>query len=309
MVFVTVIKRCKNKQMISILKNIILSVILSLALFQANAFAEQKKTIRWLAWEQVPNFITKGDYAGQGIGDSLTKTLQQKLPQYNHVNVVSNTRRYNRLIHEENVCVAWAWIVPGSKDFRIHSRPISLGPRTGIQTLKSKQHLFGKPGETLSLEKLLSNPNLTLGYLEEMAYSKKVHTLIDQYRGQDNLHFSSRNAVEFNLQMLDRNRVDYFFGFPSQAIFDAEVKNIPNKYQFYNIEEIELYTGMYTHCSKTPFGKKVMEDVSKILTDDVLMDHLSIVERWYGENKQYRDVFMDFVINQNPNELVTDPGL
>jgi len=298
----------KNRQTMNTLRFIISGLILGLSLFQGEVFAEQKETIRWLAWEQVPNFITKGDYAGQGIGDSLTTTLQLKLPQYNHVNVVSNTRRYNRLIHEENVCVAWAWIVPGSKAFRLHSRPVSLAPRTGVQTLKSKQHLFGKPGETLSLAKLLSNPNITLGYLEEMAYSKKVHDLLDQYRGKDNIHFSSRNAVEFSLKMLDRNRVDYFFGFPAQAIFDAEVKGIPNKYQFYNIEEIEMYSGMYTHCSKTPFGRKVMADLEKSLTNDVLMDHLAVVERWYGENKHYREVFMDFVINQNANELVTDPG-
>ncbi len=291
-----------------LIRHTILYMVLSVTLFQGFAFAEQKETIRWLAWEQVPNFITKGDYAGQGIGDSLTKTLQLKLPQYNHVNVVSNTRRYNRLIREENVCVAWAWIIPSSKDFRIHSRPVSLAPRTGIQTLKSKQHLFGKPGETLSLAKLLSNPNITLGYLEEMSYSKKVHDLIEQYRGKNNILFSSRNAVEFNLQMLDRNRVGYFFGFPAQAVFDAEVKGIPNNYQFYNIEEIDMYTGMYTHCSKTPFGKKVMADLKKVLTDEVLEEHLTVVERWYGENKQYREVFMDFVINQNPNELVTDPG-
>ncbi len=282
--------------------------VISFFIFRGDAIALEQKTIRWLAWEQVPNFITKGKFKDQGIGDAFTKTLQLKLPQYNHLNEISNTRRYNRLIHEENVCVAWAWIVPGSKDFRIHSRPVSLAPRTGIQTLKSKQHLFGKPGETLSLAKLLSNPNIKLGYLEEMHYTKRVQQLIDKYRDSGNIHFSSRTAVEFNLQMLDRNRVDYFFGFPAQAIFESELKGIPNKYQFYNIEEIDRYTAMYTHCSKTPFGRQVMKDVSKVITNEVLIEHLAVVERWYGQNKQYREVFMDYVINQNPNKLVTNPG-
>jgi len=151
-------------------------------LFSGSVFAQEKETIRWLAWEQVPNFITQGDYKGQGVAGSLTNTLQLKLPQYNHEMLISNTRRYKRLIREENVCVAWAWIVPGSEEFRIHSRAVSLAPRTGIQILKSKQHLFGKPGETLSLAKLLSNPNITLGYLEEMSYTKKVHTLLEKYK-------------------------------------------------------------------------------------------------------------------------------
>lgn len=229
------------------------------------------------------------------------------LPQYNHELLITNTRRYNQLIHEEDVCVAWAWIVPGSEAYRIHSRAVSLAPRTGIHVLKSKQHLFGKPGETLSLAKLLSNPDLTLGYLEEMSYTKKVHELLEKYRGQGNIHFSSRSEVEFNLSMLDSDRLDYFFGFSSQSIFDAEIKRISNKYQFYNIEEINMFTSMHSHCSKTAFGKKVMAAINKVITQDLLIDHLTTVERWYGKNKNYTDVFMDYVINQNPSKQVTNP--
>ena len=282
---------------------------LILFLLAGSVFSEDKgkETIRWLGWEQVPNFIPYGEYHGQGLGDSFTNRLQQMLPQYNHEMVIANTRRYNQLIHEEDVCVAWAWIVPGSEDYRVHSRAVSLAPRTGIQILKSKQHLFGKPGEVLSLAKLLSNPDLTLGYLEEMSYTKKVHELLEKYRGQNNIHFSSRSEVEFSLLMLDSNRLDYFFGFSSQTIFDAEIKDIPNKYQFYNIEEIDMFTSLHSHCSNTPFGKKVMSEINKIITKDLLMEQLAIVDRWYGKNKNYRDVFMDYVINQNPSKLVTNP--
>ncbi|MEH6451019.1 MAG: hypothetical protein V7765_20300 [Oleispira sp.] len=280
---------------------------LILMLLTGSVFAQEKETIRWLGWEQVPNFIPYGDYKGQGIGDSFTNALQQMLPQYNHETVITNTRRYNRLIREENICVAWAWIVPGSEDYRIHSRAVSVAPKTGIHILKSKQHLFGKPGETLSLAKLLLNQDITLGYLEEMSYTKKVHELMEKYRGESNIYFSSRSEVEFNLSMLDNNRLDYFFGFSAQAIFDAEVKDIPNKYQFYNIEEIDMFTSMHAHCSKTAFGEKVMAEINKIITQNLLLEHLEIVERWYGKNNNYREVFMDYVINQNPNKQVTHP--
>ncbi len=224
------------------------------------------------------------------------------LPQYNHETIITNTRRYNRLIREEDVCVAWAWIIPGSEDYRIHSRPISLAPRTGIQISKSKQHLFGNPGEVLSLAKLLSNPDLRLGYLEEMSYTKKVHELLEEYWADRNSHFSSRSEVEFNLSKLDSNRLDYFFGFSSQTIYDAEIKGIPNKYQFYNIEEIDMFTSLHSHCSKTAFGKKVMSAINEVITKNLLMAHLAIVKRWYGKNKNYRDVFMDYAINLDKKE-------
>jgi len=290
------------------LRLIILGVILATLLLREDVIAQEKETIIWLTWEQVPNFISEGKFKGQGVADLFTKTLQLKLPQYSHVNVVSNTRRYQKLIRETNVCVAWAWIVPGSETFRIHSRPVSIAHRSGIQTLKSKQHLFGKPEEILSLTKLLANPDIKLGYLEEMTYSKRVHELLEQYRGEDNLYFSSTSAVELNLKMLASNRLDYFFGFPTQASYEAELKGEPNQYQFYNLEEIDKYTSMHAHCSNTPFGEKVMDEVNKILTNEVLMEHLAVIERWNGNNQHYRDVFMEYVINQKPNALVVNPG-
>lgn len=294
--------------MIQALRNIIMCFLLGSFLFHGEAFAQEKETIRWLTWKQVPNFIVEGKFKGQGIADTFTKTLQDKLPQYNHINVMSNTRRYQRLIREENVCVARSWIVPGSRSFRIHSRPMSLSPPTGIQILKSKQHLFGEPGEVLSLEELLANSELKLGYLEGMTYPKKVHELIEQYRGKNNVYFSSINAVEFDLKLLTRNRLDYFFGFPGQATVDAKMKGIPNQYQFYNIKEIDKFVSLHTHCSNTPFGEKVMAEVDKILSKEILLEQLAVVEKWNGENKQYRDVFMEYVIDQKPHKLVTHPG-
>ncbi len=277
-------------------------------LLSTTAYAQEKETIQWLTWEQVPNFITQGKYQGQGLGDSFTKALQDKLPQYKHVNLVANAHRYFKLIRQENVCVAWAWIVPGSKEYRVHSRPVSLAHRSGIQILKSNQDLFGKAGSELSLAKLLKNPNLKLGVLNEMVYTQKVMKLLEQYKSKANVYVSSAGAVEFDLQMLDYERVDYLFSFPSQAIYNAEVKGIKNNYQFYNIKEIDMYTSMHSHCSKTAFGKKVMGHINKILTNEMLMEHLAVVERWNGKNKHYRDIFLDYVINQNPNDQVTNPG-
>jgi len=290
------------------LRFILMHIFLVSTVLSVSTFAQEKPTIRWLTWEQTPNFITKGQFVGQGLGDSFNRGLQSKLPQYHHTNIITNARRYNLLIREENVCVAWAWIIPGSQYYRVHSRAVSLAPPTGILTLKAKQNLFGKPGEILSLATLLQKPNLTLGYLEDMKYSKKVNNLLEQYRGNENIHFSSRAQVEFHLTMLDRNRLDYFFAYSAQAIYDAELKGIPNKYQFYNIKEIKMYSSLHSHCSKTPFGNKVMTDINSILTNEVLMEQLAVVERWYGKNKRYREVFMDYVINQKPNKLVTHPG-
>ena len=51
-----------------------------------------------------------------------------------------------------------------------------------------------------------------------------------------------------------------------------------------------------------------MNEINKIITNELLMQHLAVVERWYGNNKKYREVFLDYVINQNANDLVMHPG-
>jgi len=277
-------------------------------LLDAQAYAEDKPTLRWLVWDQVPNYILRGPFAGQGAGGLLTKALQDQLPQYHHVNVESNAQRYLHLIREENVCVAWAWIVPGSNDYRVHSRPVSLAPRTGIQVLKEKQSLFGPPGTSLSLANLLRQPTLRLGYLKGMSYSKRVQDLLEQYRDSHYVYPTSGSSVEFKLTMLDRGRVDYFFGFGAQSIYDAEIKGIENKYQFYSLDEMALYTSMHSHCSNTAFGKTAMRSIKRLLTDELLLEHLARIERWYGDDKEYREVFMRHVIERTPHPLVTDPG-
>ncbi len=282
-----------------------LTMLFVLAIFHKPVYA--KETITWLTWEQVPHFIFDGKYKGQGISDIFTMKLQKSLPQYNHQNLKSNTRRYWKLIKKEKICVAFAWIVPGSREYRIHSRPVGIVAPMGIQTLKSKQSLFGKPGQTLSLARLLKNPEIKLGILKGMVYSKKVHDLIDLYEGKSNLLFSSVSAVEFSLKMLDRGRVDYFIGMPHQAIAEAIMNNESNKYQFYNIDEMNIYTSVYTHCSKTPFGEKLMHHINQIITDDFLMEHLAVVEKWIGKNKEYRELYIDYVINRKPNALVRNP--
>ena len=299
-----IINQIVKKNRLSII--ISLSMLLVFVIF--NKPVNAKETVTWLTWEQVPHFIFEGEYKGQGISDIFTLKLQKSLPQYNHQNLKSNTRRYWKLIKKEKICVAFAWIVPGSREYRIHSRPVGIVAPMGIQTLKSKQSLFGKPGQILSLARLLENPEIKLGILKDMVYSKKVHNLIDLYEGKSNLLLSSVSAVEFSLKMLDRGRVDYFIGMPHQAIAESIMNNEPNKYQFYNIHEMNSYTSVYTHCSKTPFGEKLMRHINQIITDEFLMEHLEVVEKWNGKNKQYRELYMDYVINRKQNALVLNPG-
>ncbi len=268
--------------------------------------SEERDTLVWLTWNQKPNYIFSGKFKGQGIAGSLMKAIQDSLPQYVHRVISTNAERYNELIKNEETCVAWAWKVPNSRNIRIYSKPISLLAPMGIITLKEKQHKFDDANEILSLEKLLADTTLTLGYLAGMPYSQKIMELLDKHKESPNIYISRTSAIEFNLKMLDLNRVDYFIGISQQPIFDALNRGVQNKYKFYNIEEDMDFTPMYVNTSKSDLGTRVMSDIEKILTNELLLDHLEVIERWSGENKNYRSIFIDYIIRQNSNSMVKD---
>ena len=54
-------------------------------------------------------------------------------------------------------------------------------------------------------------------------------------------------------------------------------------------------------------GEKIMKALETAIDNNLLLDHLKKVEEWNGVNKEYRKVFMDYVINRKEHPLVTHP--
>ena len=264
-----------------------------------------KETIQWLWYEQAPYFIGNDPSEGQGIGDQLTVLYQKNLPEYNHQNIRVNAERYKIMIQNDNVCVPVAWSSPGERKFLVHSRPYTLEPPAGIYIHRSKQHLFAKSRTRLSLKELLKKTHLKLGVLRGLEYSPEVDLLLKQNSDRKNVIFIDAPIIQINLKMLKLNRLDYLLGLPSQKT-ELKIKEVSDEYLFYNISEISNYIPIYTHCSNTKSGSKIIQKINGLLTDEFLVNSIDSFEYWYGENENFRNLFLDHIIHGISHPMITD---
>ncbi len=265
------------------------------------AWSADRPLLNWVIFEQAPYFIDQGSLKGQGVGDRLLEKLMDALPAYEHVVKMANVNRYNVEVVKPNTCAPVAWLSHIEKGM-LHSKAHSIEPPMGVFTLKSRQQYFGPPERTLSLSKLLENGNLVLGAISGMLYGPRVEALLKKYASEENVYMFNPGQVELNLKLIG-SRVDYLLGIRSQSLYES-IKGRPNPYQFYNIQEIDNYVDLFAHCSDDNVGRKAIKVIDSLLTKDLLRDMLAEYENWYGKNDQYREIFMQHIIDQVPHPLV-----
>lgn len=265
-----------------------------------------KETIKWVWYEQTPYFTGEGPKQGRGIGDKLTRFYQQHLPEFNHQNIKVNAGRYNMVVGGDNICVPVAWKSAIEIQYLTATRAHTIEPPVGIYFHKSKQHLFQNKDGPLSLAWLLENSPLKLGALRSLDYGKRVNQLIKQYKGQNKMHIVDGPLIQINLRMLKLGRLDYLLGLPSQSI-DSLVRQERGEYQFKNIPEINQYIPIYSHCSKSIIGRRIVDRMNSLLTDKKLIKSIDEYEYWYQNDPDFRQLFSDFIIDKKKIQLIQDP--
>lgn len=288
--------------------NRLVTIIIPLFVLFYAPSSQAKETIYWLTWTQIPHYIDEGEFKGKGIADTLLRWLQEELSEYNHDEYLSNTIRYERLIRATDVttCTAWAWKQSerGEEQHRLYSKAHALARPMGIFVHRKKLHLFGKPGEVLSLETLLQNKNLRFSYLQGFPYSEKTNALLKRYENEPHTIPRSSSDVAIPLRMLTLDRHDYSTGVDGQTAIEEQMKGQKTDYIFFNIQEDTDYVRMYTHCSKSEMGKAIIEQVNRFYTKERILRFLEVIERWHGPNARYRELFIENIINGNSHPNV-----
>jgi len=292
---------CKN----FLCGNFVFMIAFTLAIYLFPQVLFAKQTIQWLWFEQAPYFVGKNPRVGIGIGDELTRYLQDNLPEYEHQNIRVNTIRYNSMIKQENVCVPVAWLSENERQFLVHTRPHTLEPPAGIYVHQRNQQQFGDRGKVLSIKSLLENRGLKLGALRGMEYSQEVDQLLVQNDGRKNLLLIDAPMIEINLNLLKLERLDYLLGLPAQKKM-LNNRDAAEAYIFYNIREIATYVPMYAHCSNSRIGMEIIQKLNKLLTNQRLIQSIEHYEHWYEGSEGFRKIFMDYIINRKSNSLVAD---
>lgn len=83
----------------------VLPCILVVLLAQPAAAKDTINTITWMEVSMPPYFIQEGPEKQQRYGDVVSAILQEQLPEYEHLEVVTNvTRHFHKFKQGEKVC-------------------------------------------------------------------------------------------------------------------------------------------------------------------------------------------------------------
>jgi len=235
-------------------------ILVSLFIHQAQANNSDKQ-INWNQSDWPPFMISKGQNAGQGQLDKLWALIIREMPDYQHHKVVMNwSRIYKTMQSGEPLCNISAYKTKERETFAYFSRANNLILPHAVIIRKSDWVKLGSP-KSYDLNKLLLNNNW-VGQVESLrSYGLEIDKLIKQ--NTSNISFSTAQANRL-IKMLINNRIDYFIEYPLivDYVYQQEFSQPSDEELVYlKINEAPQYLLGYTACTKSPWGKKVIESV------------------------------------------------
>lgn len=288
------------------MRNAVCSVFLTLACLMVLFVPRDvrgKESVVWMEAVLPPFFIKNGPNQEQGYGDTITQILQKHLPEYTHEEVTTNiTRHFYKFKQKEEVCSVGLYKTPERETFMYFSMPsfITLPP---VIIVKKDNIAKYNNQTTVSLDAVLGNANLMIGLAKDRSYGVTIDDVLKQHQGQANVVEFTGQELSLNLfKMLMLGRLDGLIALPEEALYQAEQMGIREHLMTLTLSENQHnYDGWLSAvaCSKTPWGKAVVEKVNKVLlTVRPSEDYRAAYERWLDPNsiaeyrRAYAEVFL-----------------
>ncbi len=259
--------------------------------------------ITWLEADAPPFFIQSGPDRGQGYENIITGIIQENMPDYVHHRVTATiSRHYRDFMNREKVCNVGLYKTPERERFLYFSIPSFLTLPTVLIIKKERFADFGG-SKTVVLDKVLHNRALLIGRAQNRSYGRYVDEVLDRHRGAKNIFVYEGEQLSLNFfRMLQMDRLDGVIGLPEEAMYLAERLGIRDQIMTLAIKENQQ--GMeswlsYVACSKTPWGRKVIDRINEILLKERSSErYRAAYERWLDPGcletyrKLYQEVFL-----------------
>jgi uncharacterized protein (TIGR02285 family) len=286
--------------------NVFWPVFLSLAFLMVLATpqgVQAKDSVIWMEAVLPPFFIKNGSSQDQGYGDAIAHILQKHLPEYTHEEITTNiTRHFYKFKQGEHVCSVGLYKTPEREAFMYFSMPSFITLPPVIIVKKNNLAKFDNQ-TTVSLDEVLGNANMMIGLAKDRSYGITIDKVLKLRKGQDNVVEFTGQELSLNLfKMLMLGRLDGLIALPEEALYQAEQMGIREHLMTLTLSEnLHNYDGWLSSvgCSKTPWGKEVIEKVDKVLLEVRPMEaYRAAYERWLDANsiaayrRAYAEVFL-----------------
>jgi uncharacterized protein (TIGR02285 family) len=259
----------------------------------------QANTITWQTDHRPPASILKGPYQGQGFIDTIRDELIAQLPQYQHKKLISPLDRlFEDMSRGKKICHPLLFITEKRKKnayFSIAATitpPMRLVMRADIaQTLNLK--------EPINLKQFINNTRNTFAIVKGRSYGPIIDNIL-KLNSNNDTHIKisvSDNTTLFKL--LEKDRVDFTFAYPFELNY-YRTHNPNTQFKMFAIQDEANYTLGSVACSKTSWGKSVIENINNALREQRQQDNfISTMNYWWPEEttKQefknfYQNVFL-----------------
>jgi len=266
--------------------------------------AAAKDTITWMEVSMPPYFIQEGPEKQQGYGDVVSAILQEQLPEYEHLEVVTNvTRHFHKFKQGEKVCSVGLYKTPEREAFMHFSIPSFLTLPPVLITTKNKLDDFGGRS-SIKLDDILRNKKFIIGLSKDRSYGVQIDAILDQHKNRENLIVYAGQELSANyFKMLLLNRLDGLIGLPDEAMYHAEKMGLRDQLATLIIEENQQgFTGWLcaVGCSKNEWGRAVIDKINAILLEQrPTSRYRGAYERWLDANSlaRYRAVYQEIFLS------------
>lgn len=246
--------------------------------------AAPEPLITWTVRDMAPFNIMEGPLKGQGIADVMLGLLQQRLPQYRHLNSRVNRARANQMLARDTLtCDSGVLWSKEREQFMYFSIP-TLGVVTnGVvvrQELESEIQPYLHDGK-IDLAGFLADPHFRLGVLVERSYGPLIDATLHAVPPERLQVHHGNNALGSLLQMQQHGRISALLGYWPEVRYLAETDGVDVSHlRFYPVQGMPSYLLAYVGCSKTPEGKQAIEAINSVIRDLRGDELIELYARW-----------------------------
>ena len=246
--------------------------------------AEPAPLITWTVRDMAPFNIMEGPLKGQGIADHMLGLLQQRLPQYRHLNSRVNRARANQMFARDTLtCDAGVLRTQEREQLMYFSIP-TLGVVTNGVVVRQEREAQVRPflhDGKIDLAAFLADPHQRLGVLVERSYGPLIDATLHAAPPERLLVHHGNNALGSLLQMQEHGRISALLGYWPEVRYLAETEGMEVSHlRFYPVQGMPSYLLAHVGCSKTPEGKKAIEAINEVIRELRGEELIQLYARW-----------------------------
>ena len=268
-----------------------------------------KDTINWLYPDFPPTNIVSGAYKGQGVVNKMQKTIFKHLSNYEHIEVTANFARIlENMKKKQNICSsALLWNESRAKIIEYSIESFWVYPnmliikKEDINQFKEYKDFNGN----YSLEDILKDKKLILGYSFGRSYGTELDKILKQYvNSKNSIPIAQQSLLKGLLEMLERDRFDYTLGYSHEVGYVDKEYQIKGEFISLPLAEANKLIPVYIGCSKNEMGREIIKKLNKYLKKvRTTTEHYNPYLKWIDSNARdkYPKLIKSYLIEKKYN--------